>query len=79
MGPFFLVRLLFEGGYIIALLDQLSFKLQTSCTQELRNSIGVTSHPVAPLLPRKVLQSMAKLAGGRFEACGWLNYTHHTI
>ena len=27
VGPFFLVRLLFEGGYIIALLDQLSFKL----------------------------------------------------
>jgi len=22
---------------------------------------------------------MAKLASGRFEACGWLNYTHHTI
>jgi len=28
---------------------------------------------------RKVLQSRAKSAGGRFEACGWLNYTHHTI
>ena len=39
----------------------------------------MTSHPVAPLLPHKVLQSTAKSASGRFEACGWLNYTHHTI
>ena len=31
-------------------------------------------HPVAPLQLRKVLQSMAKSAGGRFEACGWLDY-----
>ena len=43
-----------------------------------------TSHPVAPLHSvNKVLQSiiiaMEKLAGGRFEACGWLNYTRHTI
>jgi len=50
-----------------------------SCTQELRNSIGVTSHPVAHLLPRKVLQSIEKSAGGWFEVCGWLNFSHHTI
>ena len=50
------------------------------CTQELRNSIGVTSHPVGQLQPRKVLQSMAKSAGGLFEACGWLNlYPSHNL
>jgi len=32
----------------------------------------MTSHPVAPLQPRKVLQSMAKSVGGPFEVCGWL-------
>ena len=26
-----------------------------------------------------MLQSEAKSAVWRFEACGWLNYTHHTM
>jgi len=39
----------------------------------------VTSHPVALFLPHKVLQSMAKSAGGWFEAFGSLNYTDDTI
>ena len=40
--------------------------------QELRNSVGVTSHLVALLQPCKVLQSMAKQASGQFEMCAWL-------
>jgi len=47
--------------------------------QEIRNSIGMTSHPVALFWPSRVLQSMAKLAGEQFGACGCLNYTNHTI
>ena len=35
-----------------------------------KDSTGLMSYPVAPFLLRKVLQSMAKSAGGRFEVCG---------
>ena len=44
--------------------------IETSCTQELRNSIGMTSHPVAPLLPDKVLRSMANQQVGGLKCAG---------
>jgi len=49
------LKLLIEG-------DVEALKEVNNRPVELRNSIGVTSHPVAPLLPRQVLQSIGRWA-----------------
>ena len=52
----------------VSLIDQLHTRAKEFNWRDITSGCSF-----AQLLPHKVLQSMAKSAGGWFEACGWLN------